>query len=287
MVRRGSTIVGIQGREDVANAVAKELRRPFVLSKIDHYNAGEGLARLSKEVEGPCILIADVDVDPVRLWEMLLTHDALQRSGTSHVTLFAPWMAYGRQDRQAKPKESVGGFVLARSLDVFRRIVTVDAHSALFQRQFNGRLKSVTAARLTVPIALKKQVTVIATPDFGGYDRAYILANHMHVPLTTCRKHRTKPGLFGVKTTCEVHDIKGERVLLVDDMVDSGGTLKEAAKQLKKQGAASVGAVVTHIADPTNKPSARSLGLAYLHVLYPRKGKAPTEWVEFLSEKLR
>jgi ribose-phosphate pyrophosphokinase len=287
MVRKRKTIVGIKGSDAVARAIARFKKLPYVSVTVSKYRAGEAVARTSKRVSGPCVLVRDIEANPVSIWEVLMAEDALKNAGAKSITLLAPWMAYGRQDRIARSLESIGGKVLADELSSFRRIITVDAHSPMFIKRFKGRLKSIPSTSLIVPFALRYNATLIASPDAGGFNRAFILARHMHLPLSRCDKKRIKPGLLGVRIVCDPKHVKGARVLLIDDMVDSGGTLREATRNLKKLGARSVSAVVTHVADPNQKPSARELGLSYLMALYPRNGKVSEDFIKLLSDAIR
>lgn len=280
-------IVGIKGNDAMARAIARLKKLPYVSVTVFKYGAGEVVAKVSKRVSGPCILVRDIEADPSSIWEAKMAADALKNAGAKSVTLLAPWMAYGRQDRIARSFESIGGKILADMLGSFKHIITVDAHSPQFIKWFKGRLRSVSSASIIVRYALMYNVTLIATPDKGGFNRAFILARHMKLPLTRCDKKRIKPGLLGVRTVCDPKHVKGARVLLVDDIVDSGGTLREAARNLKRSGAKAVSAVVTHVADPNPKPSARELSLSYLMTLYPRKGKVSKDFIKLLSDAIR
>jgi ribose-phosphate pyrophosphokinase len=287
MARTRKTVVGIKGNDAIARAVARANKLPYTSVTVTKYRAGEMVAKVSKRIPGPCVLVRDIEADPNSIWEVRMAADALKNAGAKQLALLAPWMAYGRQDRPAAPNESVGGSVLADALRPFRRIITVDAHSRMFLKAFKGRLRSISPVSLMVPYALAYHATLIAAPDKGGFQRAFNLAHHMGLSLTKCDKKRVKPGLFGVKTVCDSRHVKDARVLIIDDMVDSGGTLREAARFLKRSGAKRVSAIVTHVADPDQKPSARELDLSYLMTLYPRKGKASKEFIRLLADAVR
>lgn len=287
MARKRKTIVGIKGNDAAARAIARMKKLPYATVAISTYRAGERVARVLKRIQDSCVLVRDIEANPETVWDVLLAADALKRAGAKRLTLLAPWVAYGRQDRPAHRHESVGGIVLADALRPFKRILTVDAHSPAFTAHFHGRMRSVPPVPLIVPCVLTGSATRIAAPDEGGFVRADAVARHTGIPLIRCNKKRIKPGIRGVRTVCDPEGVKGARVVIIDDMVDSGGTLREAARNLKRFGATSVSAIVTHAADPDNKPSARELELSSLLILYPRKGKISNEFVKLLSGAIR
>jgi ribose-phosphate pyrophosphokinase len=287
MVRKRKTIAGIRGDDALARSIARLKAWPYVSVELTNYAAGETAARASRAVRGSCVLVRDIEAHPSSVWEAAMAADALKRAGAKRVTLVAPWVAYGRQDRPARFLESCGAAVLAHALDRFDRILTLDAHSRQFIKRFAGRLRSISPAALMARVAIQKEATVIAAPDAGARKRARTVAKILKLPVITCAKKRFKPGISGVRIVCDNKGVEGSRILVVDDMVDSGGTLRQAARDLKRRGAVSVGACVTHAADPNAKPSARDLGLSCLVTLYPRKGKAHKDFIAFIAGAVR
>lgn len=292
---RGKSIAGFEGRDAFARALARELGATYASLAVSTYRAGERVVRVSPlgsargrlRVSKRCLLVADLEADGESMWRVLLAADALHRAGATNVSLLAPWMAYGRQDRPAKTRESTGGAALGSVLSrVFRRIYTLDAHSRLFRRHFGNRLKSLSARDLAVSVASRRggaTPTAIAAPDRGAEKRAKAVARKLRLPFIRCEKVRARPGMGGVRSRVSSGDPKGQRVLLVDDMVDSGGTLAETAKALRRRGARSVGAIVTHAALPAAVPSAKSLGLVYLKVLYRRDRRPEKSVVNYFA----
>ncbi|HWQ99936.1 MAG TPA: ribose-phosphate diphosphokinase [Candidatus Methylomirabilis sp.] len=271
---KGKTIAGFEGRDRLARVLAREVGAAYVSLNVSTYRAGERVVRVSRAVTKRCLLVTDLEADGESVWLAMLGCNALRASGAKRISLLAPWIAYGRQDRPAKSRESTGGVVLGVELSrAFRKITTLDAHSRMFRKHFGGRLKSVTPRDLIVPIARAKGATAIAAPDRGAEKRAKTVARKLRLPFIQCEKKRLRPGLGGVRSRISSGDPKGHRVLLVDDMVDSGGTLAEAAKALRAAGARTVGAVVTHAAVPASVPRAKELGLGYLEVVYQRDKK--------------
>lgn len=284
---RGKTIAGFTGRDKLARLLAREVGALYVPLTTSTYRAGERVVRASRKVSRRCLLVTNVEADAESIWNVLLAADALHRAGAQKIVLFAPWIAYGRQDRPSASRESKGGIVLGEVLHPwFAKIVTLDAHSKLFRKNFHGRLRSISLRDLVIPAARTRGATAIAAPDHGALKRAKRAARKMRLPFILCEKKRLKPGVGGVRTRIASGSPQGERVLLVDDMIDSGGTLAEAAKALRAAGAKSVGAVVTHAALPTSVPNAKSLGLGFLDVLYRRVTKPLPELIRFFKRHL-
>lgn len=288
-LNRTLTVAGFEGRDKLARALAREVGAAYASLAVSTYRAGERVVRASRTVSKRCLLVADLEADGESVWQVLLAADALRRSGAASVSFLAPWMAYGRQDRPAKARESTGGAALGSVLSrAFRKIYTLDAHSRLFRRHFGNRLKSLSARDLAVSAAPTAvggaPPTAIAAPDRGAVKRAKEVARKMRLSFIRCEKVR---GSGGVRVSVASGESRGQRVVLIDDMVDSGGTLAQAAKALKRRGARSVGAVVTHAALSSSIPRAKSLGLDYLKVLYQRDKKPAREFIGFMVRGMK
>lgn len=285
-LNRSWTVAGFDGRDGLARAIAREVGATYVSLAVSTYPAGERAVRASRTVGKRCLLVADLEADGESVWCLLMAADALKRSGAKQVRLLAPWMAYGRQDKPAKSRESVGGEVLGRALSrAFDKIYTLEAHSTPFRKHFDGRLKSLSARDFVAAVARQKGATAIAAPDHGAVKRAKAVARKLRVPFIVCEKARMRPGMGGVRVNVASGDPNGHRVALVDDMVDSGGTLKEAARALRSAGARSVGAIVTHAAKPASVPKSKDLGLGYMEVVYRRDKKPRGDVVHLLVKR--
>jgi ribose-phosphate pyrophosphokinase len=284
---RGKTIAAFEHQEVLARALARELGARFVTLTIKTYPAGERVVCASSKVTKRTMLVSDVEADGEGIWRLRLATDALRRSGARTVILFAPWMAYGRQDRPAAVRESVGGIDLGEALHLlFNKIVTIDVHSKLFASSFHGRLTSVFPAKYIAAAYKGKGITAVAAPDLGARKRARKVARKLKVPFIQCVKKRSRPGAGGVRMCMIKGDVKDHRVLLVDDLVDSGSTLKEASVTLKSQGAKSVGAYVSHTAIPSSVPGAKNLRLKFLDVVYQRGKKPSREFLKFIARRV-
>lgn len=237
-------IVGFKDGASLVRAVAKRIGARTTFAATTTYPSGEIAVRLAAPVTGRCIIVADVEEDPSSLFRVLLVVEALRSSGAKRLALLAPWIAYGRQDRPAHPGESPAGLVVARALaSAFDRIVTLDAHSKRFRNGFGRKLANVLPDPAVGPI----RYDLVAAPDRGAVERAERFADAYDIPLLAIAKRRV--GKAVVAETAEPVRLDGLRVLLVDDMADSGLTLIAAAKLLKASGARAVDAHVTHAFD--------------------------------------
>jgi len=241
-------VIGFTNEHGLVQAFVKVLKTKAAWAKVESFRAGE--MRVTGPVKAPreVTVVSNVTEDPSTLFRLSLLAQALRAAGCKHIKLIAPWIAYGRQDRATKKGESPAGLVVSRLLSqTFDKIVTLDAHSPAFIKSFKGKLKNVLPIKALLPSALN-DLTLIAAPDQGAAERARDFAKHLRVPCVVMEKVRTgekvKARILG-KTSA----VAGARVLLVDDMADSGKTLAAAANTLYKNGAADVQALVTHSFD--------------------------------------
>lgn len=247
MDRNKQIVVGFSDEARLVRALAKQLHVKPVFAAMSRYAAGEMAVSLSRLTlhTSRFIVVANVREAPESLFRVLLLAEALRVSGARHVTLIAPWIAYGRQDRAVKPGESPAGLVVARLLKgAFDRIVTLDAHSPAFQRAFGSRLVNVLPPVESVGTGFD----VVAAPDHGARGRALRVARAFRVPCVQLEKRRRGTSVIGMRLVGRA-DLSGKRVLLIDDMADSGSTLFEAARVLRQAGAKRVDAFVTHAID--------------------------------------
>lgn len=251
-VRRRDAALSVIGFRDEAGLVRGAAKLygatpQFVRSK--RYRAGEWTVFSPARVGRETIVVGNAWEDPRRLFRLTLLLHAVKEAGAKRVTLIAPWIAYGRQDRPTKKGETAAGEVIADMLIATGadRIVTLDAHSPRFASFFRGRLVSVHPTDAIAAEARRAKVTAIAAPDLGAKDRARLVAKKLRIPVIVVAKRRLGPGR--VESRLVSGKPAGHRVLLVDDIVDTGGTLFEAAKVLKKNGATAVIAYVSHAVD--------------------------------------
>lgn len=240
-------VVGFRTDAAFVRAAARKLGVRASFAETSSYPSGEASVRSPISVARRVVVAADAGEEPSSFFRLLLLAEALRSSGARRLTLFAPWIAYGRQDRPSRPGESPAGLVVARSLaSAFDRIVTLDAHSERFRKAFRRRLVNVLPDPGD-PSLDPSRYDLVAAPDRGAVVRAKRFADAFDLPLLAIGKRRV--GKTVVAETAEPVRLDGLRVLLVDDMADSGLTLIAAAKLLRASGARAVDAYVTHAFD--------------------------------------
>ena len=182
------------------------------------------------------------------LLELLLMIDAAKRASAYKVIAVIPYFGYARQDRKDKPRVSIGAKLVADLLSVagVDRVITMDLHADQIQGFFNVPVDHLYASALFVPFIEKMGLdnVVIASPDVGGTKRANTYAKMLETDMVICHKTRAKANEVGSMTV--IGDVVGKDVIIVDDMIDTAGTITKAANLMKKEGANSVRAFAAH-----------------------------------------
>lgn len=182
------------------------------------------------------------------LWELLLMIDAAKRASAYKVIAVIPYLGYARQDRKDKPRVSIGAKVAADMLSKagIDRLIAVDLHADQIQGFFDVPVDHLYASSLFVPYIKDMNLpnVVIASPDVGGTKRANTYAKLLETDLVICHKSRSKANVVGNMTV--IGDVQGKDVILVDDIIDTAGTITKAADLLMEKGATSVRAFATH-----------------------------------------
>ena len=182
------------------------------------------------------------------LLELLLMIDAAKRASAYKIIAVIPYFGYARQDRKDKPRVSIGAKLFADVLSVagIDRVITLDLHADQIQGFFNVPVDHLYASALFVPFIEKMGLEdiVIASPDVGGTKRANTYAKMLETGMVICHKTRAKANEVGSMTV--IGDVKGKDVIIVDDMIDTAGTITKAANLMKKEGANSVRAFAAH-----------------------------------------
>lgn len=252
----------------LAKALAKKLKLKVSWAELDHYAAGELKVIAPQKVAGRVVVVADVEEDPASLISLIFLAAALRSAGAKHLTLVAPWIAYGRQDRVDRPGQVPAGIVVARVLSqAFNRVVTLDAHSPAFIKAFGGKLVNV------LPEASIKNVSLIVAPDRGATERAKYFAQALGLPWMVIAKHRGVKGVQSKISKSDVLKVKRANVLMVDDMADSGGTLISAARVLRQAGAQQVDTYVTHALNMRKLKSALKGSVSRVWTAYDHKSQ--------------
>jgi ribose-phosphate pyrophosphokinase len=213
------------------------------------YSDGEFQPALEESVRGRRIfIIGSTFPNADNLMEMLMIIDAAKRASARHITAVIPYFGWARQDRKDKPRVPITAKLVAKMLEAAgaTRIITMDLHADQIQGFFEKPVDHLYASTIFMPYikSLNLPNLMIASPDMGGSKRAYAYSKHLKCEVVICYKQRLKANVISHMEL--IGEVKGKDVILVDDMVDTAGTLTKAAEIMMERGATSVRAVTTH-----------------------------------------
>jgi len=231
--------------------IAKYLKTKLVNSSIRKFADGEIYIEINENIRGNSIFIVQSISSPANdnLMELLLCIDALKRSSAKNITAVIPYFGYARQDRKVVPRTSISAKLVSNLITQAGadRVVTVDLHAGQIQGFFDIPVDNLFSTPIFARHARKKiksKKIICVAPDVGGTERARALGKLLNVGLAIVDKRRPKPGQSEVMNI--IGDVKGQTCILVDDIIDSGGTIVNAAKALKSRGAKDVYVYITH-----------------------------------------
>ena len=234
--------------------------------QVEHFADGEFSVYYKDSIRGKDVfLVQSTYPSSDNIMELLLMIDAAKRASAHYIAAVIPYFGWARQDRKDKPRVSIGAKLMADLLSTagVTRLITMDLHADQIQGFFNVPVDHLYASTVFVDYLRKTSNldrTVIATPDVGGAKRANSYAKFLGVPMVICHKSRTKANEVAEMTI--IGDVEGKDVILVDDIVDTAGTICKAADLMVKNGARSVRAIASHavLSDPaTERIDASSL----------------------------
>ncbi|MFA6075394.1 MAG: ribose-phosphate pyrophosphokinase [Negativicutes bacterium] len=238
--------------QEIASYLGIELGK----AQVSKFKNGETQVLIEETVRGADCFIVQSTCNPVNdnVIELLIMADAMKRASCRAITAIIPYYAYARQDRKTRGREPISAKLMADLYTTagISRVITMDLHADQIQGFFNipvDHLRGVPT--LAKHIAHKKiDNLVVVSPDLGGVTRARIMADMLHASIAIIEKRRPRPGVAEVANL--IGDVEGKTAVLIDDMVDSAGSLCEAAVALKKMGAKDVYACATHaiLSDP-------------------------------------
>ena len=238
--------------------ICESLGKPMGNLVITHFADGEFSVSYEESIRGRDVfLVQSTFPNSDNLMELLLMIDAAKRASARHIIAVIPYFGWARQDRKDKPRVSIGAKLVADLLSVagIDRLLTMDLHADQEQGFFDVPVDHLYASSIMLPYikSLNLDNLCIATPDVGGSKRANTYAKYLHCPLVLCNKSRVKAN--EVATMQVIGDVKGKNVVLVDDMVDTAGSITKAAQIMKDNGALSVRAVASHcvMSDPATQ----------------------------------
>jgi len=238
--------------EVLAQKIVKYLDMDLSSAEIVRFADGETFAKSNESVRGCKVFIIQSTSKPVNesIMELLVFIDAIKRSSAREIIAIIPYYGYARQDRKASPREPITSKLVANLLTVAgaTRVVTMDLHARQIQGFFDIPVDHMEAlpilAKHFIKYGFHPDDTVIVSPDVGGVKRARGLANWLHTPLAIIDKRRAKANVSEVMHI--IGDIKGKKAILIDDMIDTAGTICNAAQALIDKGATEVYACATH-----------------------------------------
>lgn len=233
----------------LANSICDSLNVKLGNVNITHFSDGEFGVCYEESIRGKIVfLIQSTYPNSDNLMQLLLMVDAAKRASAKSIVAVVPYFGWARQDKKDKPRVSIGAKLVADMLSVagVDRLMTMDLHADQEQGFFDIPVDHLYASSVILPYiqSLGLKNLVISSADVGGSKRASGYATALNVPLILCNKHRDKPN--EVASMQIIGDCKGKDVVLVDDMVDTAGTIAKAANLIKESGAVSVRAVASH-----------------------------------------
>lgn len=238
----------------VAADIARELGLPLGMSEVVTFSDGEISVSIKESVRGSDVFVVQSTSTPVNdhMMELLIMIDAFKRASAGRITAVIPYMGYARQDRKAKARDPISAKLMADLLTTAGadRILTMDLHAAQIQGFFNIPVDHLLGVPILVPYFIEKfkdnhEDIMVVSPDLGSVTRARNFAQRFDAPLAIVDKRRQKANVCEVMNI--IGDVKDKRVILVDDMIDTAGTLCNAAKAIIEIGGAKeVYACATH-----------------------------------------
>ncbi len=247
---RGYKVFSGTANPEFSKLVAKYLTMPLSQSEIKRFSDGEIGVQISESVRGRNVFIIQSTCAPANdnLMELLILTDALKRSSANEITAVIPYFGYARQDRKAAPRVPITAKLVANLLQTagINRIVTMDLHAGQIQGFFDIPVDNLYGSIVFKDYVERKNLKnpIIASPDIGGVARARNFAEKLGLDMVIVDKRRERANVSEVMNI--IGDVKGKDVILLDDMIDTAGTIVKAAKVLKNKGATSVMACCTH-----------------------------------------
>jgi len=235
--------------EELAKKIAEIYGHKLGKSKKIDFSDGEFQVSFEESLRGRRVFIICSTIPPTdNLMELLLMIDAAKRASARHITAVMPYFGWARQDRKDKPRVPIAAKLVANLLQAAgaTRIMTMDLHADQIQGFFEKPVDHLYASTIFLPYikSLNLKDVTIASPDMGGSKRAYAYSKFLKSEVVICYKQRKKANVISHMEL--IGDVKGRNVIIVDDMVDTAGTLTKAADLMMEKGALSVRAVATH-----------------------------------------
>ncbi len=258
-------------------------------SEVTQFSDGEFVPSFTDSVRGATVFILQSTFPPTEnLMELLLTIDAAKRASADKVIAVMPYFGWARQDRKDKPRVSIGAKLVANLIRAagVDRIMTCDLHADQIQGFFDIPVDHIYASKVFIPYlkSLNLDNLAIAAPDMGGAKRANAYAKELACPVIICHKSRERANV--VASITAIGEVEGKNIVIVDDMIDTAGTLTKAADILMDKGARSVRACATHavLSGPAyERIAASKLAEVFVTDTIPLNPKADTSKIKVVS----
>lgn len=255
MITHGKNIKIFTGNSnvDLAKEIADKLGLPLGNSNVNTFSDGEIAVDINETVRGIDVFVVQSTNAPVNdnLMELLIMIDAFKRASAGRITAVIPYYGYARQDRKAKARDPITAKLVADILTAAGadRVLTMDLHAPQIQGYFNIPLDHLLGAPILSKYFIQKgfldrEDIVVVSPDLGSVTRARKFADKLHAPIAIIDKRRPKANVSEIMNI--IGDIEGKVAILIDDMIDTAGTITNGAEALKKMGAKEVYACCTH-----------------------------------------
>jgi ribose-phosphate pyrophosphokinase len=234
----------------LAAKICASLGKNMGAAEVEPFSDGEIRLQILENVRGADVFAVQPTCTPVdrHIMELLLMIDALKRASAERITAVLPYYGYARQDRKDKPRMPISARLIANLIQRAGadRVLTLDLHAAQIQGFFDVPVDHLFAAPVMLEYfeSIGRRDMTVVSPDAGGVERARAFAKHLNAPLAIIDKRRTEVNVAEVMHI--IGDVEGQHCLIVDDLIDTAGTLVKAAEALLKQGAAAVTACATH-----------------------------------------
>ena len=244
-------IITGNSNKNLSLRISKYLKNRLVRSSIRKFSDGEIYIEINENIRGNSIFVIQSVSSPANdnLMELLLCIDALKRSSAKNITAVIPYFGYARQDRKVVPRTSISAKLVSNLITKAGadRVVTIDLHAGQIQGFFDIPVDNLFATPIFarhVRKKIKNKNIICVAPDVGGTERARALGKFLHAGLAIIDKRRPAPGRSEVMNV--IGNVKGKTCIIVDDIIDSGGTIVNAANALIERGAKEVHVYVTH-----------------------------------------
>lgn len=244
-------IFALNSNRPLAQKIADEVGVELVKLSVDRFSDGEIQINIEESVRGDNVYVIQSTSAPVNdnLMELMIMIDALRRASANTINVVLPYYGYARQDRKARSREPITAKLVANMLQNsgVTRIVALDLHAAQIQGFFDIPVDHLMGAPLLADYFINEGVAanaVVVSPDHGGVTRARALAEFLKAPIAIIDKRRPRPNVAKIMNI--IGDVKGKKCIMIDDMIDTAGTISKGAQALMDAGAEEVYASATH-----------------------------------------